>query len=122
MNDMNIAITRGYNMAFGVMTQALLLFFGKRVIETVLANCVPKNRESDDAESRRQSIRSLIQIVEAITIERISHEERAAILETFYKGFEDYAVDRRGDVGSWVRQEAMVSLNRYIFILNSTKD
>lgn len=45
-----------------------------------------------------------------------------AILETFYKGFEDYAVDRRGDVGSWVRQEAMISLNRYIFILNSTKD
>lgn len=53
MNDMNIAITRGYNMAFGVMTQALLLFFGKRVTETVLVNCVPKNRESDDAESRR---------------------------------------------------------------------
>jgi hypothetical protein len=53
MDDMNIAITRGYNMAFGVMTQALILFFGKRVTETVLANCVPKNRESDDAESRR---------------------------------------------------------------------
>ena len=41
---------------------------------------------------------------------------------TFYSGFEDYAVDRRGDVGSWVRQEAMVSLNQYIFALNSAQD
>ena len=53
MHDLNIAITRGYNIAFGVMTQALLLFFENKVIETVLANCVPKDKENDDAETRK---------------------------------------------------------------------
>ena len=60
--------------------------------------------------------------MKTIGIEKLSGEHREAILATFYKGFDDYAVDRRGDVGSWVRQEAMVSLNQYLFVLNSTED
>lgn len=122
MHDLNIAITRGYNIAFGVMTQALLLFFENKVIETVLANCVLKDKENDDAETRKQAFRSLIQIVKTLGIGKLSVGHREAILETFYKGFDDYAVDRRGDVGSWVRQEAMASLNQYLFVLNSTED
>ena len=29
----------------------------------------------------------------------------------------DYQVDRRGDVGSWVREEAMISLTKFIRLL-----
>lgn len=122
MNDLNIAITRGYNMAFGVMTQALLFFFGDRVIETIMANCLLKNKENDDAETRKQSMKSLIQIVKTITIAKMPIEKRLTVLETFYKGFEDYAVDRRGDVGSWVRQESMSSLNEYLYLVISSED
>ena len=43
-------------------------------------------------------------------------------METFYKGYDDYAIDRRGDVGSWVRQEAMNSLHKYIHLLVTCKD
>jgi hypothetical protein len=49
-------------------------------------------------------------------------ETQVKILETFYKGFDDYAVDRRGDVGSWVREEAMVCLRKYIHIILESKD
>lgn len=35
-------------------------------------------------------------------------------IETFYKCLDDYQVDRRGDVGSWVREEAMNALTEFI--------
>lgn len=43
----------------------------------------------------------------------IANTDRAqliAIVEVLYKALDDYAVDRRGDVGSWVREESMASL------------
>lgn len=48
--------------------------------------------------------------------------QRFNILETLYCGFNDYAVDRRGDVGSWVRCEAMISLSKYFQIVISSPD
>ena len=42
------------------------------------------------------------------------------ILEVLYKALDDYAVDRRGDVGSWVRQESMYALKTYIDLVVSS--
>jgi hypothetical protein len=79
--------------------------------------------DSNDAEARRQTVRSLIQVVETIGVANVPVEYRLQILDTFYKCFDDYAVDRRGDVGSWVRQEAMLSLHEYVrLILESTPE
>ena len=36
-----------------------------------------------------------------------------------YEGFQDYAVDKRGDVGSWVRQESMVQMYRFVDLIVS---
>ena len=63
MNDPNIAVTRGYNMAFGAFSKALLQFFKPSLLGALLANCVPKGMDSDDAESRRQAVSSLVQVV-----------------------------------------------------------
>jgi hypothetical protein len=56
-------------------------------------------------------------VVETIGIENVSKDMRLKCLETLYKGFDDYQVDRRGDVGSWVRQESMLSLHKYIHLV-----
>lgn len=72
------------------------------------------NADSNDAETRKQTVRSLMRVVATVGITGVDSEVRCQILETFYKGFDDYAVDRRGDVGSWVRQESMLALNDYI--------
>ena len=53
MNDPNIAITRGYNMAFGVFTKKLLMHFSPDVVDILAKNSVPKKNESDDAETRK---------------------------------------------------------------------
>ena len=39
------------------------------------------------------------------------------ILETLYRCLEDYQLDRRGDVGSWVREEAMLALTQFLRML-----
>jgi hypothetical protein len=53
MNDSNIAITRGYNMAFGVFSEKLLQIFYPEILDVVILNCLPKGKESDDAETRK---------------------------------------------------------------------
>ena len=35
-------------------------------------------------------------------------------LNTLFEALNDYQLDRRGDVGSWVREETMVSLTSFV--------
>jgi hypothetical protein len=35
---------------------------------------------------------------------------------------QDYALDRRGDVGSWVREESMRSLTKLVQLMAKSKD
>lgn len=42
--------------------------------------------------------------------------------EVFYKALDDYEVDRRGDVGSWVREESMLALGKFIRHALETQD
>ena len=43
-------------------------------------------------------------------IARTEKAQLTAVVEVLYKALDDYAIDRRGDVGSWVREESMNSL------------
>ena len=84
------------------------------MIGTLLKNCVQKCKENDDAETRREAIKSLVNVVNTLGIANIDKALLVDIVEVFYKALDDYAVDRRGDVGSWVREEAMVSLTYFV--------
>jgi len=95
-------------MAFGNLSKCLLEQLYPEVIETLIKNAVPRGNESDDAETRKQAVKSLILVAETIGIKNIKADHRYQILETLYIGFQDYAIDKRGDVGSWVRQESMI--------------
>ena len=57
--DDNVSLTRGYNMAFGVLSKRLFQLLFPDIFETLLKNAVPKGKESDDAETRKFAIRSL---------------------------------------------------------------
>ena len=101
-------------MALGVISDKLLknksLGIASELISTLTSNCLPKGKESDDAETRKQAIKSVGQVIKSIGIEDIEPESLNQIVETLFKAIDDYAVDRRGDVGSWVREEAMRTL------------
>jgi len=120
--DDSISVTKGYNMALGSLSGKLYLELNVELIDTLLKNCLPKGRESDDAETRRQAVKSLINVVKAIGIANIDRDQLCDICETFYKALEDYTVDRRGDVGSWVREETMEALTTFVVTLVEDKD
>ena len=47
-------------------------------------------------------------------MENIPIELLQKALDTMYEALKDYQLDRRGDVGSWVREETMVSLTSFV--------
>ena len=71
-DDLNIATTRGYNAAFGALSKQLLKYFYPGIVDTLMVNCIPKGTEADDAESRKQSMRALIKVVQTLTIQEIT--------------------------------------------------
>ena len=58
--DENIAITRGYSMAFGELSNSAITKLGNDLFLTLIQNCVPKGKEGDDAETRKYSVKSII--------------------------------------------------------------
>lgn len=86
----NVALTRGYNMAFGVMSRALFERMSPEIYDTLLRNSVPKGKESDDAETRKAAIHSLIQAVRTCGMQNMDTQILKDIVETFYKGMNDY--------------------------------
>lgn len=88
--DENVALTRGYNMAFGVLSKKVFELLNPSVFETLLKNSVPKGKESDDAETRRFAMRSLIQGIKTWGLHNVPIEILRESIETFYKGLNDY--------------------------------
>lgn len=76
-------------MVFGALSKAMINVFENKVFEVVIANCVPKDQaqktkalpkpiigldkhkmdmDTNDAETRKQTVRSLISIVKTVGI------------------------------------------------------
>lgn len=79
-----------------------------------------------DAEARVNAVRGLVSACETLTRDsrnRISEEHfiylfiKNDVMKTLFDALDDYAVDNRGDVGSWVREAAMDALERCTYIL-----
>ena len=71
MFDEQINITRGLNMALGQLSATVLRHLNVELIDTLLKNCVPKGKPNDDAETRREAIKSLVNVVQTLGIATI---------------------------------------------------
>jgi hypothetical protein len=118
----NPAITRGYALALGYLP-AKLIAPSKAVLARVI-DCLRNISNpsalvggESDAETRRNALLSLNRIImtvgfvadrdllfPSVTIDRDGFE---SIFSAFREAMEDYNTDRRGDVGSWCRANAM---------------
>ncbi|ORC88851.1 tubulin folding cofactor D [Trypanosoma theileri] len=79
---------------------------------TMKATVLEKRKEAQDAESRRNAVRSLRKLLLRIPAgtSYLTQELYEEVLEHILDALGDYAADRRGDVGSFVRLEAINSL------------
>lgn len=113
-------------MALGVLSDSLLkdpsLGLAKILLDSLMLNCLPKGKESDDAENRKQAVKSLTKVVVSLGIRNVDKFMLREIFETLYKSIQDYTLDRRGDVGSWVRKETMCSLTLLVQEVAKQKD
>ena len=56
------------------------------------------------------AVKSIIQVVRTYGLKDIDRSILGDLVTTLYQCLNDYQIDRRGDVGSWVREEGMTAL------------
>ncbi|KAL6573688.1 hypothetical protein OROHE_002147 [Orobanche hederae] len=131
LTDPNVAVRRGSALAIGVLPGKFLATRWKDVLLKLCSSCAIEVNPGDrDAEARANAVKGLVSVCETLTHEKeqsriqsmednlslfllIKHE----VMETLLKALDDYSVDNRGDVGSWVREAAMDGLERCTYIL-----
>ncbi|KAM1285817.1 hypothetical protein EV1_028362 [Malus domestica] len=131
LSDPNVAIRRGSALAVGVLPCELFAHRWKDVLLKLCNSCLIEDNPDDrDAEARVNAVKGLVSVCEALTREKEQSGIDAVegdmslfllikdeIMMTLLKALDDYSVDNRGDVGSWVREAAMNGLERCAYIL-----
>ncbi|ODQ54812.1 hypothetical protein SAICODRAFT_69989 [Saitoella complicata NRRL Y-17804] len=103
-------VRRGYAKALGVIAWDKHPNEVGRVVRALLkATEIEENEFVNDGEARRDATHAL-----ALILKSAGARMEVALVKEVGSGFlrclEDYAVDSRGDIGSWVRREAMYGL------------
>ena len=89
-----------------------------------------ENLDERDAETRVNAVRGLVAVcktlyeadldVQASPMEGVASVKavlKGQVMESLFEALDDYAVDNRGDVGSWVREAAIVGLEECVVLL-----
>ncbi len=129
--DDNPAATRGYALALGHLP-AKLVAPNKSVLDAVV-DCLCYSSHpttliggQGDAETRKNSIKSLVRLCETVGI-GIPPDAQVAtvalnkcqvmkVFQALFDAVEDYNTDRRGDVGSWSRIAAMNGMESLTYL------
>ncbi|OIV90959.1 hypothetical protein TanjilG_16919 [Lupinus angustifolius] len=91
---------------------------------------VAENAEERDAEARVNAVKGLVSVCEILINGRgdaatpftendfsLFSLIKNEVMMSLFKALDDYSVDNRGDVGSWVREAALVGLEKCTYML-----
>ncbi|KAK2650585.1 hypothetical protein Ddye_018074 [Dipteronia dyeriana] len=131
LTDPNVAVRRGSALAIGVLPYEFLANMWRDVLLKFCSCCAIEDKLEDrDAEARVNAVKGLISVCETLTQERkdsginsgeddtsVFHLIKNEVMSSLFKALDDYSVDNRGDVGSWVREAAMDGLEICTYIL-----
>ncbi|KAJ0111906.1 hypothetical protein Patl1_00239 [Pistacia atlantica] len=128
LTDPNVAVRRGSALAIGVLPYGFLANRWKDVLLKLCSCCaIEENPEDRDAEARVNAVKGLVSVCETLTQARedscieddisLFHLIKNDVMTSLFKALDDYSVDNRGDVGSWVREAAMDGLEKCTYIL-----
>ncbi|XP_030470997.1 tubulin-folding cofactor D [Syzygium oleosum] len=131
LSNQNVAVRRGSALALGVLPYQFLATKWKDVIMKLCGACaIEDNPEDRDAEARVNAVKGLVSVCETLTQEReqapaLAEEDvmslyllmKKEVMMSLFNALDDYSVDNRGDVGSWIREAAMDGLERCTYIL-----
>ncbi|MCO5570692.1 hypothetical protein L7F22_024419 [Adiantum nelumboides] len=122
--DDNPAAKRGSALAFTALPHSFFLPHWKEILDT-LCNAIHLQEIMDkrDAETRVNAVHALVAVCKSLHGSEVwsssLKEEKSPlsvlkgqVMESLFEALDDYAVDNRGDVGSWVREAAIDGLRR----------
>lgn len=110
-SDPIAGVKRGYCYALGAWSPAILEKNLPEIMKKLKTNCIiHKKKGDDDSETRKNAVRSLKLIFVRLGTQIISKEVFVDMIDQFCKVMDDYTVDRRGDIGSMVRETSMYSM------------
>ncbi|KAI8620187.1 tubulin folding cofactor D C terminal-domain-containing protein [Chytriomyces sp. MP71] len=99
---------RGYALATGFLPKGVLQVYGATLIQSLVTLVQAVEGGGEDAEARRNAVTSIVGVYEGLGVDGIvqviSKDLFQESMESLFVGMEDYSVDSRGDVGSWVRE------------------
>ncbi|ESW14847.1 hypothetical protein PHAVU_007G022200 [Phaseolus vulgaris] len=131
LTDPNVAVRRGSALALGVLPYKLLASQWRNVLLKLCGSCkIEQNPEDRDAEARVNAVKGLTLVCETVidgredtattfveddfSLFRLIKNEA---MTSLFKALDDYSVDNRGDVGSWVREAALDGLEKCTYML-----
>ncbi|KAK3019553.1 hypothetical protein RJ639_004394, partial [Escallonia herrerae] len=131
LTDANVAVRRGSALAIGVLPFEFLAGRWKIVLPKLCSSCaIEDNPEDRDAEARVNAVKGLVSVCETVTETRECSDINSVddgmslllyikneVIQSLFRALDDYSVDNRGDVGSWVREAAMDGLEKCTYIL-----
>lgn len=127
LDDANVAARRGAALALGILPFEFFAINWKAVITKLCICCTIQHKPDDpDAEARVNAIHGLVSVCETLTESpNINFEEttslylliKTEVMQSLFQALDDYSIDNRGDVGSWVREAAMHGLERCTYAL-----
>ncbi|KRX05461.1 Armadillo-type fold [Pseudocohnilembus persalinus] len=112
-SDPNVAITRGYTRGLTNLSKEIQKEFLDQIFEVIRKNTKIKQKEVDDADTRKyavQGIQALIEINGLGEETCITQEIFNEMIQIQLQVLNDYTTDRRGDIGSIVREASMSSM------------
>ncbi|XP_031113928.1 tubulin-folding cofactor D [Ipomoea triloba] len=131
LTDPNVAARRGSALAVGILPSGFLAKGWKNVLSKLCRACeIEENPEDRDAEARVNAVKGLVSVCETLTHTKqisdfFSEEDcislflviKNEVIQSLLRALDDYSVDNRGDVGSWVREAAIEGLEKCTYIL-----
>ncbi|XP_023000016.1 tubulin-folding cofactor D isoform X1 [Cucurbita maxima] len=127
LSDPNVAVRRGSALALSVLPYEFLANRWKDVLLKLCCSCaIEDNPDDRDAEARVNAVRGLVSVCETLVQGRefsnvdelpLLYLIKDEVMASLFKALDDYSVDNRGDVGSWVREAAMIGLEKCTYIL-----
>eukprot|EP00095_Tigriopus_kingsejongensis_P012338 maker-scaffold198_size266703-snap-gene-0.21 protein:Tk12338 transcript:maker-scaffold198_size266703-snap-gene-0.21-mRNA-1 annotation:"tubulin-specific chaperone d" len=103
---------RGFSLALGACPEFVLKGREGDILEK-LFQCIPITPDTETwAEARRDAILALTSIAQTLGYgpDGLASSTVVQLYQCLLGGFQDYTLDRRGDIGAWVREAAMGSL------------
>ena len=121
--DPLITTRRGYTMAATALSQELLVVNLDKVLEVLRKNTeIIKKKTDDDPDLRNYATKGLKRLLERLDRQCFSQGQIDLIVSRLIYIMDDYSVDRRGDIGSIVRETGMYALLDLIKLYSKPRD